>query len=123
MFYFSLIFYSELTQSIRVVGEHPVSTFQVGDFVIVLSTDRDPFWVAQVTNTDEEQAHFRYYHYKLGSKQQKIWYEHDSNGSCGFLDVLARFKNENELFTKSKIIRKQAQNKINQALALYTGKC
>ena len=118
-FYFNLV----VTQSIRVIGEHPASTFKVGDFVIVLSTDKDPFWVAQVTNSDEEHIYFRYYHYKLNSKQQKIWCEHDSHGSCGFLDVLTRFKNESELFTKSKIIRKQAQNKINQALALYTGKC
>ncbi len=89
----------------------------------MLSTDKDPFWVAQITNSDEEQVYFRYYHYKLSSKQQKIWWEHDSSGSCGFLDVLTRFKNESELFKKSKIIRKKAQNKINQALVLYTGKC
>lgn len=122
MIIFCFNFNLEVSSSIRVVGEHPASTFTIGDFVIVLATDNDPFWVAQVTETKEDCVYFNYYHYKIGSKQQKIWYEHESNGSCGFLDVLVRFRNESELFTKNKTIRKQAQNKISQALAVYTGR-
>ena len=88
----------------------------------MLAFNNDPFWIAKITNCGPDILEFTYFHYKLDAKNEQVWFEHDTIGSCKILDVLLKCKNETSLFTKKNKIRKNMYKKIAQAYSLYTGK-
>ena len=107
------------TQSIFVRGEHPATDFHPEDLVVVLASDKNPFWVARVMSVDNETLMLGFFHHNTTSGGKQIWKVHNSTGSCHYLDVLVRFKDSQHLFTKTQTIRGKALKKINQALLLY----
>ena len=110
---------------VRVVGEHPQTTFKVDDLIAVLpdKSSPDPFWLAKITEIEEETLRFTYFHYKLNNKKNQVWSLHTTTGSLHFLDILVGFGGEEtQLFTKKKSLRKPALKKINQAISIYKSK-
>lgn len=101
------------------VGEHPDKTFEIGDHVVVLADDSDPFWIALVTEVQATELTLQYYHHSKPSKQKMVWKIHESTGTIGILDVLVRFPIKKDLFTKRGIICKPAHKKISQACMTY----
>lgn len=112
---------SALSQSqIHVLGEHPTYEFNIGEIIAVVSSDNDPFWLAQITEINDEGLVFQYFHHntpKQGSKMN--WKLHNTNGFCGITDVYTRFKLLTDIFTKSNSIRTAALRKISQACMKY----
>src|SRR4051812_42836271 len=56
------------SQFIIVRGEHPIREFMLNDIVVVLSTDKDPYWVAKISTIEEESERnikLSYYHYHI----------------------------------------------------------
>jgi hypothetical protein len=88
--------------------------------VALVSGDEDLFWLAEVTNVFENSLEVGYFYHSLYKPGKKlVWKKHNSKGTCGLNDVYARFKTEEQLFTKEKTIRKKAQKKISQACLTY----
>jgi hypothetical protein len=110
----------------RIVGEHPSYQFEVGDCVAVVSNDTDPFWLAEVNDVQDEEIHFTYFVHTPFSKkvnQRMKWIlDANSTGSCDTLDVLVRFKERCQLFTKTKLLKGSARSKIVQAVETYNDK-
>lgn len=109
------------TQSrIHVAGEHPTYEFNIGEIIVVVSSDIDPFWMAQVTEVTEEQLKFQYYNHNTPKEGKKMtWHLDDTEGACGITDVYMRFKSTSEIFTKTNSIRTTALKRIRQACMKY----
>jgi hypothetical protein len=111
---------SPIVDMIQVISEHPTYDFQVGNLVALVSNDSDPFWLAEVTTVKEDSLEVIYYHHgPIRSGRKLVWKKHTSEGTCGKYDVYVRFKSDNQLFTKTKTIRKKALQKISQACLTY----
>jgi hypothetical protein len=107
----------QIPEIIHVTSEHPIYYFRQSDLVALVSRDDDPFWLTEVTNVSENSLEVGYFHhsfYKPGKKL--VWKKHNSKGTCGLNDVYARFKTEEQLFTKGKTIRKKALKKVLSSL-------
>jgi hypothetical protein len=90
--------------------------------VALVSANQDPFWLAQVKKIKEDSLSMTYYHHGPQiSGKRLVWKAHNSRGTCGKFDVYFRFKTEEQIFTKSKTILKQALKKIAQACLIYNG--
>jgi hypothetical protein len=73
-----------------------------------------------LTNVSENSLEVGYFHHSLYKPGKKlVWKKHNSEGTCGRNDVYARFKTEEQLFTKGKTICKKALKKISQARLTY----
>ena len=104
------------------ISEHPSYDFEKDDYIIVVSADCDPFWLAKVTEITNEQLSFKYFHHNTPKNGNKMtWKLHHTSGNCGILDVYIKFKSEFDLFTKSKSIRTTALRKITQSCLKYNG--
>ena len=113
---------SQLPEMIHIISEHPTYAFQQGDLVALVSSDTDPFWLAEVKEVSEESLEVHYFHHgphKPGKKL--VWKRHISEGTCRLYDVYVRFKTEDQLFTKRRTILKKAFKKISQACLTYNG--
>lgn len=105
---------------IHVLEEHPHYSFEIGNIVAVVSSDADPFWLAQVTAVHETTIDFTYYHHNKPTRGNKmIWKLHSTTGSCGVTDVYTKWRQNSEIFTKNNNIRKQALKKISNACLKY----
>lgn len=107
---------------IRVVGEHPKNNFSEGEIVVVIADDNDLYWIAEITDSDEEKLVLRYFHYTKNRENEKLYKLHHTTGSCGPGDVLCHFNTNNRLFTKRGTIRTASLKKIEHAYFIYTGK-
>jgi hypothetical protein len=111
-------------QIIQVVGEHPKYSFFKDEIVVVLADNQDRFWIAQVTDTDNEKIEIslRYFHFTRNGNDDKRYKLHDSTGNCGISDVLCSFFSKEKIFTKNRKIRKVSLTKIKKAYHIYMGK-
>jgi hypothetical protein len=75
-------------QIIQVVGEHPKYSFSKDKIVVVFADNQDCFWIAQVTETDDEEISLRYFHFTCNDNDDKRYKLHDSTGNCGISDIL-----------------------------------
>jgi hypothetical protein len=41
--------------------------------VVVVADDKDLFWIAEVTDADDEKVALRYYHYTINRNDEKIY--------------------------------------------------
>jgi hypothetical protein len=106
----------QIPEIIHVTSKHPIYHFRQGDLVALVSRDDDPFWLAEVTNASENSLEVVYFHHSLYKPGKKlVWKKHNSKRTCRLNDVYARFKTEEQLFTKKKTIHKKALKKISQA--------
>jgi hypothetical protein len=88
--------------------------------VALVSGDDDPFWLAEVTNVSENSLKVGYFHHSLYKPGKKlVWKKYNSERTCRLNDVYARFKIEEQLFTKGKTISNKALKKISQACLTY----
>jgi hypothetical protein len=53
------------------VGEHPKYSFSKDEIVVVLADNQDRFWIAQVTDMDDEEISLRYFHFTYNSNITK----------------------------------------------------
>jgi phenylacetate-coenzyme A ligase PaaK-like adenylate-forming protein len=90
--------------------------------VVVVADDKDLFWIAKVTDADDEKVALRYYHYMINRNEEKIYKLHNSTGSCGPADIISYFSTEDRIFTKNGRIRKASLKKIQKEYYIYTGK-
>jgi hypothetical protein len=105
---------------VHVLSEHPTYDVQVGDLVVLVVGDSDPFWLAEISAVGEENLDLIYWHHsprKAGKRL--IWKKHHINGACRKCDVYVRFKTKELLFTKSNSTLKTALKKIVQACLTY----
>jgi hypothetical protein len=107
---------------VHVTSEHPTCDFQVGESVALVSANQDPFWLARVKKIKEDSLSVIYDHHGSQiSRKRLVWKAYNSKDTCGKFDVYFRFKTEEQLFTKSKTILKQALKKIAQACLTCNG--
>jgi hypothetical protein len=51
--------------------------------VVVVANNKDLFWIAEVTDTDNKKIAFCYYHYVINWNNEKINKLYNSTRSCG----------------------------------------
>jgi hypothetical protein len=59
--------------------------FEKGEIVVVVANDKNLFWIAEVTDADDEKIALRYYHYTINRNDEKIYKLHNSTGSCMYI--------------------------------------
>jgi hypothetical protein len=64
-------------QIIQVVGKHPKYSFSKDEIVVVLADNQDRFWIAQITDTDNEEISLRYFHFTCNGNNDKRFKLHD----------------------------------------------
>jgi hypothetical protein len=104
------------------MGEHPKYSFFKDKIVVVFADNQDRFWVARVTDTDDEEISLRYFHFNHNGNDDKRYKLHDSTRNYGILDVLYSFSSKEKIFTKNGKIRKASLTKIKKAYHIYMGK-
>jgi hypothetical protein len=57
----------------QVVEKHPKFNFFPGEIVIVISDDKDIYWIAKVTDSDEKKVVLQYFYYTKNRENEKIW--------------------------------------------------
>jgi hypothetical protein len=90
--------------------------------VVVVADDKDLFWIAEVTDTDDEKVALHYYHYTINRNDEKIYKLHNSTKSCGLADIISYFSTKDRIFTKNGRICKASLKKIQKEYYMYTGK-
>lgn len=98
-----------------VKSPHPAYVFSISELVVVVSSDKDPFWIAKVTEVSDDVLNFQFYHHNSPKNGEKmVWKLHHTHGSCGITDVYVKFTAA-LLFTQAMQIRERAWKTICQA--------
>jgi hypothetical protein len=87
-----------------------------------VADDKDLFWIAEVTDADDEKVALCYYHYMINQNDKKIYKLHNSSRSCGLADIISYFSTKDRIFTKNGRIHKASLKKIQKEYYMYTGK-
>jgi hypothetical protein len=110
------------SQPIQVVGEHPKYSFEKGEIVVVVADDKDLFWIAKMTDADDEKVALCYYHYTINWNDEKINKLYNSTGSYKPADIIGHFSTKDRIFTKNGRICKASLKKIQKEYFMYTRK-
>jgi hypothetical protein len=89
--------------------------------VVIIAHDKDLFWIAKVTNTDDEKITLCYYHYTINQSDDKIYKLYNFTRSCELADIISYFFTKDRIFTKNRI-HKASLKKIQNEFYFYTGK-
>jgi hypothetical protein len=79
-----------------------------------VADDKDLFWIAEVTNADDEKVALRYYHYMINWNDEKIYKLHNSTGSCGPANIISHFSQKIEFLPKMEEFAKPASKKYRK---------
>jgi hypothetical protein len=90
--------------------------------VVVVADNKDLFWIAEVTDADDEKIALCYYHYTINRNDEKIYKLHNSTKSCGLADIISHFSIEDRIFTKNVRICKASLKKLQKEYYMYTKK-
>jgi hypothetical protein len=80
-----------LYNPIQVVRKHPKYPFEKEELVVVVANNKDLFWIAKVTNSNDEKVAFSYYDYMINWNAEEIYKLHISTRSCRLADIISYF--------------------------------